>query len=156
MQFLKAVIRKVGFTTNELRAILFLSTAFLAGLVIRYVRTDPEPSPAEYDYSGLDSIFLERTKAMSAPEPGDSLARPAGDRGRLSAHPAPAVVDINTASRADLMRLPGIGASYADRILRYREEHGPFRSVNDLDKVRGIGKKTLEKLRPFIRIDADK
>ncbi len=43
----------------------------------------------------------------------------------------------------------------AERIIDYREKHGDFSSVDALQNVRGIGKKTLEKLRPFIRADVD-
>ena len=64
----------------------------------------------------------------------------------------PIRVDINRADRGELMMLPGIGPSLADRILDYRETHGPFDGLNDLRKVSGIGPATLEKLRPRIQI----
>ncbi|MFZ1986198.1 MAG: helix-hairpin-helix domain-containing protein [Desulfatitalea sp.] len=53
-------------------------------------------------------------------------------------------VNINTATREQLMSLSGIGASYADRITEYREKNGPFQAPADLLKVKGIGEKTLE------------
>jgi competence protein ComEA len=64
----------------------------------------------------------------------------------------PIRVDINRAERGELMMLPGIGPSLADRILDYRETHGPFDGLADLRKVPGIGPATLEKLRPRIQI----
>jgi competence protein ComEA len=64
----------------------------------------------------------------------------------------PIRVDINRADRGELMMLPGIGPSLADRILDYRGTHGPFDGLNDLRKVSGIGPATLEKLRPRIQI----
>ena len=60
------------------------------------------------------------------------------------------VIDLNTADIYDLDRLPGIGPSKAEAILAYREEHGPFQSVEDLLAVSGIGEVTLENLRPYI------
>lgn len=56
-------------------------------------------------------------------------------------------VDINTAGPEELQRLAGIGPALARRIIDYREEHGPFRSVEDLLAVKGIGEATLEKFR---------
>ena len=58
----------------------------------------------------------------------------------------PAQININTATLDQLMSLPGIGEVYASRILAYREENGPFRSVGELAKVEGIGEKRLEAL----------
>lgn len=63
-----------------------------------------------------------------------------------------APVDVNTATRVQLMTLPGIGEAKADAILAYREEHGPFESVDDLLGVKGIGPAVLEQLREHIVI----
>lgn len=57
-------------------------------------------------------------------------------------------ININTASKEVLMTLPGIGPSYAEKILAGR----PFSSIDELAKVKGIGPKTMEKLRPLVSI----
>ena len=54
-------------------------------------------------------------------------------------------VNINEASRAQLMKLSGVGPGTADRIISYRQAHGPFRRTQDLEKVEGVGKGVLEK-----------
>ena len=59
-------------------------------------------------------------------------------------------IDVNTASEEELELIPGIGPAMAQRIITWREEHGPFERVEDLLNVRGIGVKTLEKLRPYV------
>ena len=53
-------------------------------------------------------------------------------------------VNINTASKDELMTLDGIGEAYADRIIEFRDKNGPFQNPEDLLKVKGIGEKTYE------------
>ena len=60
-----------------------------------------------------------------------------------------AKVDINLAGSDELATLPGIGPALAARILAYRSEHGPFRTVDDLTAVKGIGPATVRDLRDF-------
>ncbi len=64
-------------------------------------------------------------------------------------------VNINTASVEELTKLPGVGPKVAQRIVDYREAHGPFQSVEELLKVKGIGPKRLERLRPLITLGED-
>ncbi|HZP36181.1 MAG TPA: helix-hairpin-helix domain-containing protein [Methylomirabilota bacterium] len=54
-------------------------------------------------------------------------------------------VNINEASKTELMKLAGVGAGSAQKIIEYREAHGPFKKAQDLEKVEGIGKGVLEK-----------
>ncbi len=56
-------------------------------------------------------------------------------------------INLNTATRADLDSLPGIGPTLADRILEYRQQHGPFKRIEDLKNVSGIGDKLFEGLK---------
>lgn len=61
-------------------------------------------------------------------------------------------LDLNRATAAELEKLPGIGPTLAARIVNWRETHGPFRSVEDLLSVPGIGPKTLENLRDKVTV----
>ncbi len=61
-------------------------------------------------------------------------------------------ISINTAQTDELDVLPGIGPALADRIVVYRKKHGPFKTVEDIKKVKGIGNKLLEKMFPFIEL----
>ena len=70
----------------------------------------------------------------------------------LFALPASAVVNINTASKDELIALPGIGPSKAQAILDYRAQHGGFKSVDELKDVKGIGAKRFEKLRAEVSV----
>jgi len=61
-------------------------------------------------------------------------------------------IDINTASATDIAEvLHGIGVAKAEAIVAYRDEHGPFKSLEDLGKVKGVGEKTLERNASRIR-----
>ncbi len=72
---------------------------------------------------------------------------------QLSVDENPDLLNINTASAEELQTLPSIGPQTAQKIIKYREEHGDFTSVDALTGVKGIGEKTLEKLKPYISIE---
>ena len=62
----------------------------------------------------------------------------------------PSLVDLNQCDWPELTLFPGIGETMARRIIRDREAHGPFRRLEDLERVRGIGPKKLAQLRPYL------
>jgi competence protein ComEA len=62
-------------------------------------------------------------------------------------------INLNQAGRAELLQLPGVGEGLAGRIEEYRDEHGGFRSVDELIHVHGVGKTTLERLRPWLAVE---
>ncbi|MDR3631120.1 MAG: helix-hairpin-helix domain-containing protein [Desulfocapsaceae bacterium] len=61
-------------------------------------------------------------------------------------------ININTADEAALVKVKGIGKKKAEDIVAYRKEHGNFTSIEDLKKVKGIGPKIFDKVKPFITI----
>lgn len=71
---------------------------------------------------------------------------------RVEPQPLNYQIDVNTATRLELMQLDGIGEMLAERIIADRDRNGPFADVDDLRRVKGIGPKTVEKMRPYVRI----
>ena len=79
----------------------------------------------------------------------------------LASHPAVAegdgaapqkTVNINQATSAELARLPRVGAKLADRIVAHRADHGPFRRIEDLMEVKGVGEKFFTTLKPYLAV----
>jgi competence protein ComEA len=73
---------------------------------------------------------------------------------KAPSHAAATVVDINRASTEDFEKLPGIGPKLAQQIVAYRTRHGPFRRVEDLLIVKGIGSKKWKALRPYVCVSS--
>jgi competence protein ComEA len=97
---------------------------------------DPSPTP-----------WPSEPPAPSAPAPKPAppaIPKPPSPSGKLN---------VNKATQAELELLPGIGPAMAKRIVDYRTAHGLFKRLEDLDKVNGIGPKTLDKLRPLVTVE---
>lgn len=95
---------------------------------------------------GIGPALLETLAPHLALPPAAAQSSPPD---RASAGDAP--LDVNAATAAELDALPGIGPVLSERIIQWRTENGPFRSVDELDAVPGIGPHTLERLAPLVR-----
>ncbi|WP_437315662.1 ComEA family DNA-binding protein [Sorangium sp. So ce385] len=95
--------------------------------------------------------------AAAAPAPGDAAVPPSGDGGAGAPAGGGVTADgkvvLNLATEADLMRLPGIGPAKAAAILALRAKIKRFRKVDDLLRVKGLGRRSLKRLRPLVLID---
>jgi competence protein ComEA len=121
-------------TRQERLVLIFVVAALAVGAAVKAVRgrrapAAPRPMEVEFDLA----------------EPKPSL-----DAAALAAAAAPEKINVNLADAEALCELPGVGPCYARRIVAYREEHGPFEKPEDLAAVRGIGPKTVEKLKPYV------
>jgi competence protein ComEA len=98
---------------------------------------------------------LRDQQQVVVPRVGEpDVAPPAGSTppGRSGEIPLSAKVNINTATADELDTLPGVGATTARRILDYRAAHGPFKSIEDIQQVTGIGDATYQKLKDLITV----
>src|SRR5205823_2903308 len=97
-------------------------------------------------------LVLVATACFVVSQPFAAHAGQSGTSARAASKTAGAAVtvNINTASATDLEALPGIGAKTAARIVEYRQKNGPFKKVEELMNVRGVGEKNFLKLKPQI------
>jgi competence protein ComEA len=115
-------------------------------------------------FSEEDSMFrtvlpLVTFAALFAAPPSTLAAQsPSTPPSARAAKPAAAaaIVNINTASASEIEGLPGIGAKTAARIVEYRQKNGPFKKIEELMNVRGIGEKNFLKLKPQLTVGAAK
>ncbi|MGE0609858.1 MAG: ComEA family DNA-binding protein [Pirellulales bacterium] len=104
------------------------------------------------DQAAVATILLLSLVALS----GYWLSRGGGRGGLVEFDQAPPQtarfeVDINSADWPELAQLPDLGETLARRIVESRENDGPFHELQDLRRVRGIGPKTLDRMRPYLR-----
>jgi competence protein ComEA len=111
---------------------------------------------------GQDIYVLQKLPQGSLPAVGNQsgTAFPSARSGNSAFNAAPGMnsaavsglVNINTADQGQLDTLPGIGSSLAQRIIQYRDSNGPFKDIEDLKDVSGIGDKNFENLKDMITV----
>lgn len=106
---------------------------------------DADPAQINLAERLKDSAHIHVPRRGESPTADAVVADPAG-----AAQSGP--LDLNTASASDLDGLPGIGQSFADRIIEYRTTNGPFASIEDLQKVKGIGAALFAKIAPLVSV----
>lgn len=171
MSWLYRLQQRLALTGTEAAALLLLGAGLTAGLAVRQLQAGDVPAAAtlyaeaDAQWASLnaraDSAALAPLGATEARAPADSTrAVPIPSSGfadtparRRSSAGSPVRMNLNTADAALLQRLPRIGPALAGRIIAYREANGPFRRVEDVTRVRGIGEKTLEKLAPYLYVE---
>ena len=111
----------------------------------------------------LATISSEDSTADRTSGGGDAIGTYSSPVASMSDQPSAAVpkrshkglLDLNRATEEDFDALPGIGPRLAERILEYRKSAGAFHSLDELRAVKGIGKKTFERIRPLITVSSD-
>lgn len=129
----------VGFSRNETAVLLFLIITFIAGMGVWFYRTRWAPLPEIL----VDAVVEERIS--KGPIGVDDTEVVENDTLHIK-------LLLNSAEREDLEGLPGIGATIAGRIVEYRRQHGEFYSLDELLKIKGIGPKTLERIKPYLKL----
>lgn len=168
MKVLDKISKKFGFTRTETNVIIFILSACLIGLAVNIFKNiKNDQSYLEFDYKKQDSLF---NAISNEPLKGDSiknkeekkidshrelldftkekLTKPKAEKLTSSSK----IININTATISELSSLPGLGEKTAKGIIEYREKHGKIKNIDELLKVKGIGKAKLSKIKDRISI----
>ena len=168
MRALYAIQQHVALCGTECKALLVIAGLFVTGLAASQLRAEPMPyDEAFYATEGgaqpagpaLRPVALQIPGAAEPDSARAATEAPEPQQAAAPADPAPSDGDarprmnLNAASARLLTQLPGIGPKKAEAVVAYRDEHGAFASVSDLQRVRGIGPKTVEKLAPLLFVE---
>ncbi|HUQ18853.1 MAG TPA: helix-hairpin-helix domain-containing protein [Gemmatimonadaceae bacterium] len=140
-------------TPGEKKALLFLSSILLLGTGVRTVgalRDDQHVSPAAKAAleSQIEAVDSARHRGKSKRSRKKKPATHIVEHAELEA--TPSIIDIDIASAAEIETLRGVGPSLAKRIVADRDSLGPFGSIDELTRVKGIGKKLSAKIAPQV------
>ena len=129
-----------GFNNKEIKVLLFLVFSLLLGLGLQIYRNHWAPLPP------ID----EKTIEKNLDEKQNPVIVDLEDKKDITVSQK---IILNRATQVELESLPGIGPVMAKRIIEHRNRIGEFHTINGLLEVRGVGHKTLEKIKPFLKLD---
>lgn len=137
--------------SNVLFLALIAVTSFMVGSQYRISSQVSAPVSQGTDLPSNDVIAELQSALNNQPTSPDNGGVQVTEKATQKP-PQAKLVNINTASAAELETLPGIGPSYAKAIIDYRTQNGPFVRLEDIQQVKGIGPKTFEKIRDKITL----
>lgn len=153
---------KSGFTETEIKVLIFLLGLFLAGFIyVKFIKSGNELPYKEFDYSKEETQLikswqddsLEETSLSSEPDSVKRNVLELNDKSYESSAKKDIQeksINLNTATKEDLMNIKGIGLKTAGNIIEYRENNGKFSSLMDLMKIKGIGPVKYQKFSKYL------
>lgn len=157
--------KKLNLTQTELKISGFLILTLIVGILIKFIFGINEKTDLTfYNYTQIDSIFFSPdendgnnseiiNKNVDYKQEVFDFNKQSFNNVYTKQLPAEKSINLNKATKQELMSLPGIGEATAKNIIDLREKIGRFRKPEDLLKVKGIGSKKLDKIINYIFID---
>lgn len=150
-------MKNISFTKNETKVILFVITVLVAGFSIKFYKQILNSPSVRFDYTSEDSLFRELSSGVNKnnmTSDGDSAISLSGSSGDKETRiETDGIININTATKSELIDLPGIGEKTAEKIISYREKNRKFKKSSDIMNVSGIGMKKYDKLKNHIKTE---
>ncbi|MHC1736998.1 MAG: ComEA family DNA-binding protein [Ignavibacteriaceae bacterium] len=151
---------RIGFTETEIKVLLFIILTFCGGYAYTLYEDTVLNKSEKFDYSIPDSIFLSKNlnnvtnseKNLAYNEEVLDFSKTDFNFTKKVTIKTGEKVNINTAGKNELMKLPGIGEKTADKIIDFRKQNGKFSRAEELMDVKGIGIKKFEKIKELIII----
>lgn len=173
------IFKILNFTKNEIRVLSILLLILFLGLGIKITKGIISDDSVLFDYTKSDKMFKDKSdnllsvlsdsnfvvdslftkeelKTIDSIKSGEDILKNSDGKkkkGKKGEDLKEKSININYAPKEQLILLPGIGESTAEKILMYRKEYGSFKKIEDIMKIKGIGAKKFEKLKPYITID---
>jgi competence protein ComEA len=169
---MKQILKYFSFTKNETKISLFIIIILVAGFSIKYIEfLSANTNYSTYEYTKTEDMFKKLSRGslnnnkdsteinddikikqkLQATE--DSLKSKERKKSKKEEKLKPKSININTATKEILISLPGVGESTAEKIIKYRETHNGFKKIENIMKVKGIGKKKFDKMKDYIFVE---
>lgn len=165
INLLRKISHKFGFTDTEIKVILFLLIALFVGASINFLKNRHGKGLLEYNYEKEDSLFrniifsdsINSEKYVNAKvdyqqELLDFSNKKLKEKAQRIRKDSLELININSANISEFISLPGIGEKTAAEIINYRNTHGAFKKIEDLLKIKGIGRAKFDKIKNRITI----
>ncbi|MEO7357912.1 MAG: ComEA family DNA-binding protein [Ignavibacteria bacterium] len=155
-------MKYITFTKNETKVIIFTVSILLGGFGVKYYKHFAvNGSLKAFDFSKDDSVFLDRSagteKNKTSFIPGHTSSDDSAHKNQAytkddTSYFRNEILNINLATKEELIDLPGVGEATAEKIIKYREQNKGFKKIDELMKVKGIGKKKFDNIKNFIKV----
>jgi len=139
----------LNLTRQEQLVIKFLVIFFIIGSGLYFFRTRMAESRFKHQQADSTAVVRFREQAQKA----DSLYLRKLSEAGAKVQRRGGKINLNTASKAELMQISKVGSVTAERIIAYRNRNGQFQSIDDLKKIKGIGEKTFERIKGEITVE---